>query len=181
VTQVLELLSMLSKKNERFLRKTINKLSDRFYTLGSDNLSSMGLSQVLFVLCRGGINEEIVFLEFASLLKKNKDLDFVKAMIDTLTAAMAADTYFESLRMKLRGKRPLEVCHSKEQFLAFLFPAWTVSPVSTLTLCLITRNYKLAYNLIFRFAFIESDTNTLCSLGNLVQLIESPSFKSKFF
>lgn len=41
------------------------------------------------------------------------------------------------------------------------------------------RNYELAYNLIPRFTMINMDTPKLIQLGNLVQLIESPSFVSK--
>ena len=40
-----------------------------------------------------------------------------------------------------------------------------------------SRNYELAYRLIPRFAEIEMDTEKLIALGNLVQLIESPSFQ----
>ena len=51
--------------------------------------------------------------------------------------------------------------------------------MATLTLCLISRNYELAYNLIPRFTMVEIDTSRLIQLGNLVQMIESPSFTSK--
>ena len=48
--------------------------------------------------------------------------------------------------------------------------------MSTLTLCLLSKNYELAYRLIPRFTQIEMDTPKLIALGSLVQLIESPSF-----
>jgi vacuole morphology and inheritance protein 14 len=48
--------------------------------------------------------------------------------------------------------------------------------VATLTLCLLSRNFELAYNLIPRFTMVEIDIIRLMQLGNLVQLIESPSF-----
>jgi hypothetical protein len=40
-----------------------------------------------------------------------------------------------------------------------------------------SRNYELAYRLIPRFTEIEMDTEKLIALGNLVQLIESPTFQ----
>ncbi len=68
---------------------------------------------------------------------------------------------------------------SKEALFETLYNTWCVSPVATLTLCLISRNYELAYNLIPRFTMVEIDTSRLIQLGNLVQMIESPSFTSK--
>jgi vacuole morphology and inheritance protein 14 len=65
---------------------------------------------------------------------------------------------------------------SKEQLFVTLYKTWCISPVASLTLCLISRNYELAYNLIPRFTMVDLDTTRLIQLGNLVQLIESPSF-----
>ena len=58
-----------------------------------------------------------------------------------------------------------------------MWPTWSFNPVSTLVLCLMSRNYELAYRLIPRFTEIEMDTEKLIALGNLVQLIESPTFQ----
>ena len=57
-----------------------------------------------------------------------------------------------------------------------LFKTWCINPVSTLTLCLLSKNYELSYRLMTRFTCIEIDTPKLIALGSLVQLIESPSF-----
>jgi vacuole morphology and inheritance protein 14 len=62
-----------------------------------------------------------------------------------------------------------------------LYKTWCISPVASLTLCLVARNYELAYNLIPRFTMVELDTARLIQLGNLVQLIESPSFTCKLY
>lgn len=42
-----------------------------------------------------------------------------------------------------------------------------------------SRNYELAYNLIPRFTEIELDMTRQIQLGNLVYLLETPSFCSK--
>ena len=97
----------------------------------------------------------------------------------TLTISLCANPHYEQLRAKLRGKEPTEVVESKEVLFETLFNTWCVSPVSTLTLCLLSRNFELAYNLIPRFTMVEIDTLRLIQLGNLVQLLESPSFTSK--
>lgn len=86
---------------------------------------------------------------------------------------------YEDFRNKLRGKEPTQFVDSKEQLFFTLYKTWCLSPVATLTLCLISRNYELAYNLIPRFTMVELDTTRLIQLGNVVQLIESPSFTSK--
>ena len=79
--------------------------------------------------------------------------------------------------MVLTGhKSNLEFAKSKEELFFALFKTWAFNPVSTLTLCLLTRNYELAYRLMPRFSLIEMDISKLIALGSLVQLIESPVF-----
>ncbi len=115
-------------------------------------------------------------MEFANILKDINDLYFVQDMIETLTITIAANPHYEDFRTKLRGKAPTEIVDTKEKLFFILYKTWCSSPISTLTLCLMSRNYELAYNLIPRFTMIEIDTTRLIQLGNLVQLIESPSF-----
>ena len=107
------------------------------------------------------------------------DLSFAQDLIETLTITLAANPMYEDFRNKLRGKEPTQFVDSKEQLFFTLYKTWCLSPVATLTLCLISRNYELAYNLIPRFTMVELDTTRLIQLGNVVQLIESPSFTSK--
>ncbi|CDW77902.1 vac14 family protein [Stylonychia lemnae] len=175
VNKVLELLCMLSKKNEKYLKKIIKKLIERFSGLKDMNQDKM--NQVIYVLCQS-IKSEKVFLEFANILKDIPDLYFVQDMIETLTITIAADHNYEGFRNKLRGKKGTEFVQSKEQLFYNLYKTWCYSPISTLTLCLMSRNYELAYNLIQRFTMIELDTTRQIQLGNLVYLLESPSFCS---
>lgn len=70
----------------------------------------------------------------------------------------------------------MEYANTKEELFFALFKTWSYNPVSTLTLCLITKNYELAYRLMPRFTQLEMDTSKLIALGSLVQLIESPVF-----
>ena len=146
---------MLSKKNEKYLKKIIRKLVERFQVLRDMNQQRM--NQVINVLCQS-IKYEKVFLEFAGVLNDVEDLAFVQDMIETLTITIAADSNYEGLRNKLRGKRKTQFVDSKEQLFFALYQTWCLSPISTLTLCLMSRNYELAYNLLPRFASIELDT-----------------------
>ena len=82
-------------------------------------------------------------------------------MIETLTITIAANPHYEEFRTKLRGKVPTQFSQNKEKLFFSLYKTWCSSPISTLTLCLMSRNYELAYNLIPRFTMIEMDTTRL--------------------
>ncbi|CDW85005.1 vac14p [Stylonychia lemnae] len=173
VNKVLELLSMLSKSNEKYLRKTIKKLIEKIHSMGDRNQFIVG--QVIQVLCQS-INDERVFLEFGRVLRDyQNDLYFIEEMIDFLTYTIAGDQYHESFRLKLRGKKPTECLASKEKLFNALLKTWSYNSVSTISLCLITRNYELAYYIIFRFTQIQIDKDKLVQFSKLVQLLESPT------
>lgn len=74
------------------------------------------------------------------------------------------------------GKVKPIYAETKEALFFALFKTWSYNPISTLTLCLMSRNYKLAYRLIPRFTLIEMDVPKLIALGGLVQLIETRGF-----
>lgn len=97
-------------------------------------------------------------------------------MIERLTLVIAASPFYKSSRAILMGTNKPEYVATKEELFFRLFKTWSYNPISTLTLCLLSKNYKLAYNLLPRFSLIEMDTNKLIALGSLVQLIESPGF-----
>lgn len=97
-------------------------------------------------------------------------------MIERLTLVISASPFYKTFRMILMGKCKPEYLESKEELFFKLFKTWSFNPISTLTLCLLSKNYKLAYNLLPRFTLLEMDTTKLIALGSLVQLIESPGF-----
>ena len=107
-------------------------------------------------------------MEFSNQLQDVKDLGFVQDMVETLTITIAASTNYEKFRLKLQGKKPTEQVENKEQLFYTLYKTWCYSPISTLTLCLMSRNYELAYNLIPRFTLIDIDLTRQIQLGNLV-------------
>ena len=115
-------------------------------------------------------------MEFACKLENHPDLIFCQELIERLTLVIAASPYYKNLRGILMGKIKPEYAETKEELFFTLFKTWSYNPISTLTLCLLSRNYELAYRLIPRFTQIEMDTPKLIALGSLVQLIESPGF-----
>ena len=110
-----------------------------------------------------------MFNEFALTLSLIQDIPFIQNMVSTLTLALATEPLYQMLREKLRGLSAGGIkSDSKEKFFWTLYRTWTFNPISTLTLCLISRNYELAYNLIPRFSLISLEISDLLELANLV-------------
>ena len=96
-------------------------------------------------------------------------------MIETLTFAISSSPFYKALRGKLFGTVPTDFAKDREELFTHLFNSWCINPISTLTLCLLSQKYELAYNLLNHLSD-ELDSKKLIQLGTLVQLIESPSF-----
>ncbi len=75
-------------------------------------------------------------------------------MINALTKCLAQDFLYDDFRNKLKGIKSTDTVQNKEQLFISLFDIWCNNPVSTLILCFVSRNYRLAYNIIMRFAYI---------------------------
>eukprot|EP00350_Pseudokeronopsis_sp_OXSARD2_P005317 CAMPEP_0170549730 /NCGR_PEP_ID=MMETSP0211-20121228/7882_1 /TAXON_ID=311385 /ORGANISM="Pseudokeronopsis sp., Strain OXSARD2" /LENGTH=173 /DNA_ID=CAMNT_0010855921 /DNA_START=58 /DNA_END=579 /DNA_ORIENTATION=- len=157
--KILELLCMLSKKNEKYLKSVIEKMVSRFQS-NREVITQEKMNTIIQILCTSMYAEK-VFLEFAKILENESDLAFVSDLIETLTLAAAASPLYLKFRNKLLGKQPTEHVNSKDELFMTLFSTWSYNPISTLTLCLLSRNYELAYNLIPRFTMIELDTSKL--------------------
>ena len=90
-------------------------------------------------------------MEFSTIFYKMTDLNFVQDMIETLTFAVATAPEYKALRGKLFGTVPTDFAKDKEDLFIHLYNSWCINPISTLTLCLLSQKYELAYNLIQRF------------------------------
>ena len=148
-------------------------LIQRFYN-SQKEINQERINQITNCLCNS-IQPEKVFMEFATIFHKMTDLNFVQDMIETLTFAIAASPYYKALRGKLFGTIKPDFASSSEELFVELYNSWCINPISTLTLCLLSQKYELAYNLINSLTE-ELDSKKLIQLGTLVQLIESPSF-----
>lgn len=72
----------------------------------------------------------------------------MSALVSNLTITLASSNIEKNLRKKLRGDMKTEYAKSREELFLTLYKTWCVNPVATLTLCLISKQYELAYNLI---------------------------------
>ncbi|TKC35315.1 hypothetical protein EI555_019841, partial [Monodon monoceros] len=57
-----------------------------------------------------------------------------------------------------------------------LYRSWCHNPVTTVSLCFLTQNYRHAYDLIQKFGDLEVTVDFLTEVDKLVQLIECPIF-----
>jgi vacuole morphology and inheritance protein 14 len=146
----------------------MEQLIERFYNIRSQSRFDDKIKQVIQALTNV-ISQEKVFMEFAGKLENHHDLLFVQELIERLTLVIVASPTYSRLRQVLTGQiTKTDYAETKEQLFYALFKTWSYNPVSTLTLCLLTKNYELAYRLIPRFTMIELDTAKLIGLGTLV-------------
>ena len=82
-------------------------------------------------------------------------------MIETLTMTLCASPLEVSLREKIRGIRPTDYTTGRDELFMSLFETWSYNSISTLTLCLLSGNYELAYNLIPRISLEVLDASKL--------------------
>lgn len=137
---------MLSTKNEEFFRKQMQLLIQHVNEKPKE-FSHERINQIINSLCKS-IDSEKVFMEFATIFDTMHDLVFVQDMIETLTFAIASAPFYKPLRDKLFGTLPTQYAESRESLFLHLYNAWCVNPIQTVTLCLLTKKYELAYNLL---------------------------------
>lgn len=112
-------------------------------------------------------------LDTNSVSKSSKNnIGFINIMVQILNSNLITAPELSSLRNKLRSFNP------KDDWALFstLFKSWAYNSPACLSLCLLTQNYELAYNLLKIFVELEITVNLLIQLEILVQLLESPVF-----
>ncbi|KAJ8718228.1 hypothetical protein PYW07_006158 [Mythimna separata] len=118
------------------------------------------------------LNAEDIYLALARILLEEKNLRFVSTMVDVLNTILLTSAELYELRLQLRNfYEP-----ATHALFAALYSCWCHSPVSLLSLCLLTHNYKHCNKLIASFGDLEITVDFLTEVDKLVQLIESPIF-----
>ena len=122
------------------------------------------------------IKPEIVYKSFAETLKEEKsDLRFAYNLVQKLNQILLTTQPLFGLRSRLNcGDEDPETV----ALFNSLYVAWCHSPIATITLCLLTNNYKHANELVLALSQTEICVDTLTQIDWLVQLIESPIFAS---
>uniref|UniRef100_A0ACB8EBM4 PtdIns(3,5)P(2) sythesis regulation factor n=2 Tax=Sphaerodactylus townsendi TaxID=933632 RepID=A0ACB8EBM4_9SAUR len=108
----------------------------------------------------------------ADILLREEDLKFASTMVHTLNTILLTSSELFQLRNQLNDLKTLE---SRNLFCC-LYRSWCHNPVTTVSLCFLTQNYKHAYDLIQKFGDLEVTVDFLIEIDKLVQLIECPIF-----
>jgi hypothetical protein len=108
-------------------------------------------------------------MEFSIRINEEcQDGIFISDLVQNLTMTIASSNVEKKLRKKLRGDLPTDYAKNRQDLFMTLYKTWCCNPVSTLTLCLVSKHYELAYNLITKFPMLEIDFSTLKQFGQLV-------------
>ncbi|KAJ8717525.1 hypothetical protein PYW08_005924 [Mythimna loreyi] len=118
------------------------------------------------------LNAEDIYLALSKILLEERNLRFVSTMVDVLNTILLTSAELYELRQQLRNFHE-PATHS---LFAALYSCWCHSPVSLLSLCMLTHNYKHCNKLIASFGDLEITVDFLTEVDKLVQLIESPIF-----
>ncbi|XP_028930594.1 protein VAC14 homolog isoform X1 [Ornithorhynchus anatinus] len=118
------------------------------------------------------LNAENIFHSMADILLREEDLKFASTMVHTLNTILLTSTELFQLRNQLKDLKTQE---SRNLFCC-LYRSWCHNPVTTVSLCFLTQNYRHAYDLIQKFGDLEVTVDFLIEVDKLVQLIECPIF-----
>lgn len=118
------------------------------------------------------LNAENIFHSMADILLGEEDLRFAASMVHTLNTILLTSTELFQLRHQLKDLRTPE---SRSLFCC-LYRSWCHNPVTTVSLCFLTQNYRHAYDLIQKFGDLEVTVDFLTEVDKLVQLLECPIF-----
>ncbi|NXO77536.1 VAC14 protein, partial [Sitta europaea] len=118
------------------------------------------------------LNAENIFHSMADILLREEDLKFASTMVHTLNTILLTSSELFQLRNQLKD---LKTPESRNLFCC-LYRSWCHNPVTTVSLCFLTQNYKHAYDLIQKFGDLEVTVDFLTEVDKLVQLIECPIF-----
>nr|XP_033699885.1 protein VAC14 homolog isoform X3 [Tursiops truncatus] len=118
------------------------------------------------------LNAENIFHSMADILLREEDLKFASTMVHTLNTILLTSTELFQLRNQLKDLKTPE----SQNLFCCLYRSWCHNPVTTVSLCFLTQNYRHAYDLIQKFGDLEVTVDFLTEVDKLVQLIECPIF-----
>nr|XP_030719252.1 protein VAC14 homolog isoform X3 [Globicephala melas] len=118
------------------------------------------------------LNAENIFHSMADILLQEEDLKFASTMVHTLNTILLTSTELFQLRNQLKDLKTPE----SQNLFCCLYRSWCHNPVTTVSLCFLTQNYRHAYDLIQKFGDLEVTVDFLTEVDKLVQLIECPIF-----
>lgn len=140
----------------------------------------------------GMLNTEKLFREISITLRRNpfgeQRREFCSFMVQTLNIILLTSQELTHVRDSVRKNCILKnkddsssaILDSdsryEEDLFSTLYKTWCFNPVATLSLCLLSKRYRLACLVVQTFSQCEITVQFLSNIDNLVQLLESPLF-----
>lgn len=120
----------------------------------------------------------------AKLLEKNNEhnVEFISDTVKTLTTLLIQEKELQSLRQVLRNlkhENDEKRKNNNQEIFETLYQTFCYNPMSAITLCLLSEEYELAYNIIVSFAEVEVNEEILREISQLINVLESPVFVCK--
>ena len=155
------------------IHNILNKLEEK------DNIFAVKRAkEFVTVLCRE-LNDKLVYNSFADVLSQMNISNFVCKIINILNMLLLTLNDTEELRNLLKNIQKNTNIEDK-LFFEKLFRVWCINPVSCLILCLIAEDFELSYHLLNRFGKIKLGKESYLEYAQLVQVLESKEFISKY-
>lgn len=118
------------------------------------------------------LNAEDIYRTLSEILLLQDDVKFASHMVQILNSILLTSTELFELRNQLKELKT----EDSWSLFSCLYRSWCHNPVATVSLCLLTQNYKHASDLLKLFGELEVTVEFLTEIDKLVQLIESPIF-----
>ncbi|CAM9431837.1 unnamed protein product [Chrysoparadoxa australica] len=122
------------------------------------------------------LNPRSIYMSLAKVLQEQKDRSFISLMVQSLNLILLTAAELDELREALKASFQPEASSEDIDVFSTLFSCWCHNPVSTFSLCLLSRAYDLSSELVKHFAEGEVSVAFLMQIDKLVQLLESPIF-----
>ncbi|KAH8866099.1 Protein VAC14 like [Schistosoma japonicum] len=138
----------------------------------SDLLRKRG-DMIITDLCQV-LGADTVYCTISTIISYIKPLGSAFVLVQALNRILLTQPVLHDFRKQLRAINTEAKCQLFEK----LYRAWCYNPVSLLSLCMLTENYKHCSRLVKSFGDIVITVEILCDLDQLIQMIESPIFAS---
>ncbi|CAH8655616.1 unnamed protein product [Heterobilharzia americana] len=160
-----------SSTPNKFCLRFLLDLIDLF-NKDSDLLRKRG-DMIITDLCQV-LGADVVYSTVSTIISYIKPLESAFVLVQALNRILLTQPVLHNFRGQLRTINTKAQCQLFEK----LYRAWCYNPVSLLSLCMLTENYKHCSRLVKSFGNIVITVEILCDMDQLIQMIESPIFAS---
>eukprot|EP01059_Diplonema_ambulator_P019619 TRINITY_DN33242_c0_g1_i1.p1 TRINITY_DN33242_c0_g1~~TRINITY_DN33242_c0_g1_i1.p1 ORF type:complete len:689 (+),score=261.47 TRINITY_DN33242_c0_g1_i1:58-2067(+) len=166
----LQVLAMITKDSNTTFHRFLSEL---VAFLQEDNYKHMSRAGTIIKILAKITPPEELFSILASILPTVPDVGFVSSLVTNLNIILLTSPELLPLRNIL--KKGLNDDRARKLFTE-LYYCWSFNAVSLVSLCLLGKAYKHAYDLIKTIGEQEITVSMLVQIDKLIQMLESPVF-----